>query len=75
MGAIVALALSSTTLAYIIYFRILTTAGAEYFLLATFLMPVIGVLFPGKTLDIRHFVSIALYSLGLAVINRRLPQL
>ena len=42
--AIVSLALFSTALAYIIYFRILLTAGATNVLLVTLLIPVSAIL-------------------------------
>jgi drug/metabolite transporter (DMT)-like permease len=74
-GAIVALALLSTALAYILYFRILATAGATNLLLVTFLIPVsailLGVLVLGEVLRTNHLVGMALIGLGLAVIDGR----
>tara|TARA_A100001037_G_scaffold204920_1_gene183313 strand:+ start:2375 stop:3310 length:936 start_codon:yes stop_codon:yes gene_type:complete len=79
IGAVIALALFSTVLAYVIYFRILATAGATNLLLVTFLVPVsailLGTLILGEQLDVRHFTGMALISVGLAVIDGRLRRL
>lgn len=75
LGAVIGLALVSTALAYILYFRILATAGATNLLLVTFLIPVSAILFGaaflGERLDPRHFVGMALIGLGLAAIDGR----
>lgn len=74
-GAIIGLALLSTVLAYIIYFRILATAGASNVLLVTFLIPVsaivLGSTILGEMLDLKHFVGMGLIGLGLASIDGR----
>lgn len=44
LGALVALAMLSTSLAYIIFFRILEAAGATNLALVTFLIPVSAIL-------------------------------
>lgn len=76
--AILALALVSTALAYIIFFRILKSAGATNLLLVTFLIPVsailLGVVVLGETLHIRHLVGMAAIGLGLACIDGRLVR-
>jgi len=75
IGALLGLALLATALAYLLYFRILATAGATNLLLVTFLIPVtaillgIGVL--GESLEPRHLAGIALIALGLAAIDGR----
>lgn len=73
--AVAALALASTALAYILYFRILGTAGATNILLVTFLVPVsailLGTLILGERLEPKHFVGMALIGLGLAAIDGR----
>jgi drug/metabolite transporter (DMT)-like permease len=78
-SAIVGVATLSTALAYILYFRILATAGATNLLLVTFLIPVsailLGSLFLGERLDPRHFLGMALIGAGLAAIDGRLPEL
>lgn len=77
-GAIAALfgvAAVSTALAYVLYFRILATAGATNLLLVTFLIPVsailLGTLVLGETLYPRHLVGMALIGAGLAAIDGR----
>lgn len=74
-GAILGLALFSTALAYIIYFRILATAGATNLLLVTFLIPVsaiiLGVMVLGEQLELKHFAGMSLIGLGLAAIDGR----
>ena len=56
----------STALAYVIYLRILATAGATNLLLVTFLIPVsailLGVLVLNETLQFKHFVGMGLIS-------------
>jgi len=78
-AALLALALVSTALAYIIYFRILATAGATNLLLVTFLIPVsailLGTIFLGEKLALKDFVGMGLISVGLATIDGRLPSL
>lgn len=75
-GAVLGLALLSTALAYIIYFRILATAGATNLLLVTFLIPVsaivLGATVLGERLEAKHFVGMLLISVGLAAIDGRL---
>lgn len=77
-GAIAALfgvAAVSTALAYVLYFRILATAGATNLLLVTFLIPIsailLGTLVLGETLYPRHLVGMALIGAGLAAIDGR----
>jgi drug/metabolite transporter (DMT)-like permease len=76
--SVLALALVSTALAYVIFFRILSTAGATNLLLVTFLIPVsailLGVVFLGETLLLRHMLGMAAIGVGLACIDGRLPR-
>jgi drug/metabolite transporter (DMT)-like permease len=78
-AAILGLAVLCTALAYIIYFRILATAGATNLLLVTFLSPVtailVGGVLLGERLDPEHFLGMALIGLGLAAIDGRLLAL
>ncbi len=64
------LALLSTALAYVLYFRILAAAGATNLLLVTLLIPVTAILLGaavlGERLQPRHFAGMALIGLGLA---------
>ncbi len=74
--ALLGLALLSTALAYIIYFRLLSSAGATNLLLVTFLIPVsailLGTIILGEQLDIQYFVGMGFISLGLIAIDGRL---
>ena len=78
-GALLGLALLSTALAYIIYFRLLSTVGATNLLLVTFLIPVsailLGTTILGEQLDLRHYLGMGLISLGLVAIDGRLLKL
>ena len=75
IGALLGVAVISTAFAYVIYFRILASAGATNLLLVTFLIPVsaillgIGVL--GEVLAPRHVAGMVLIALGLAAIDGR----
>ena len=75
-AALAGLALVSTALAYIIYFRLLATAGATNLLLVTFLIPVsailLGVVFLGESLAGKDFIGMGLICLGLAAIDGRI---
>lgn len=75
IGAIVALALLSTALAYLLYFRILASVGATNLLLVTFLIPpvaiLLGVIFLDESLRIVHLAGLSLIIVGLATIDGR----
>jgi len=77
--AVLGLAVLSTALAYIIFFRILDSAGPTNLLLVTFLIPVSAILlsslFLGERLAWTHFAGMALIGLGLAAIDGRLWKL
>jgi drug/metabolite transporter (DMT)-like permease len=74
-AAIIGSATLSTALGYVLYFRLLSTAGATNLLLVTFLIPVSAILMGtfglGEHLDVRHFVGLALIGAGLAAIDGR----
>ena len=74
-GALLGLAGLSSFLAYIIYYRILATAGAVNLMLVTFLIPVsailLGTLVLGERLGANHFLGMATIGLGLAAIDGR----
>lgn len=76
LGAILGLALISTAAAYLIYFRILKTAGATNLLLVTMLIPVtailLGFLFLGETLSLSELTGMALIAFGLLSIDGRI---
>lgn len=75
-AALAGLALLSTALAYVLYFRILAAAGATNLLLVTFLIPVtailLGTAFLQERLVARHFVGMALIGIGLVVLDGRI---
>lgn len=75
-AAIVGLAVLSTAVAYVLYFKILESAGATNLLLVTLLIPVsailLGSLFLNETLEVVHFAGMALIALGLSAIDGRL---
>ena len=77
-GALFGLAFLATALAYVIFFRILATAGATNLMLVTFLIPVsailLGALVLGEVLAPKHFVGMALIAVGLAAIDGRLAR-
>lgn len=74
-GAVVGLALLSTALAYVIFFRILAAAGATNLLLVTLLIPVGAVLLGHTILDEpvrpQHVFGMALIAAGLVAIDGR----
>ncbi len=75
-ASLAGLALLSTALAYVLYFRILAAAGATNLLLVTFLIPVTAILLGasvlGEQLLPRHFAGMALIGLALVAIDGRL---
>jgi drug/metabolite transporter (DMT)-like permease len=77
--AVAGLALLSTALAYVLYFRILAAAGATNLLLVTLLIPVpatlLGAAVLGEQLEPRHLAGMALIGLGLVLIDGRIAGL
>ena len=75
-AALIALAVFSTALAYILFFRILTSAGATNVSLVTFLVPVsaifLGFVFLDERLQLTHVVGMSLIAAGLSAIDGRL---
>jgi len=74
--SIIGLAILSTAVAYILYFRILASAGATNLLLVTFLIPIsailLGSLVLGESLELIHYLGMALIGFGLSAIDGRL---
>ncbi len=70
------LALLSTAVAYVLFFRILATAGATNLMLVTFLIPVsailLGAALLGEHLQLKHLIGMAMIAVGLAAIDGRL---
>jgi drug/metabolite transporter (DMT)-like permease len=75
IGAIFGLATVSTVLAYLLYFRILSSAGATNVLLVTFLIPVsallLGVGVLGEVIHILEYAGMGCIFIGLIVIDGR----
>jgi drug/metabolite transporter (DMT)-like permease len=74
-AALLAIALLSTSLAYLLFFRILAVAGATNLVLVTFLLPgsalILGALFLDEAVTLRALMGMALIGLGLAAIDGR----
>ncbi|WP_243628186.1 DMT family transporter [Rhodovulum sp. BSW8] len=75
-AAVLGLAVLSTALAYLLYFRILARAGATSLSLVTFLIPVSAILLGGLVLGERlaptDFAGMACIALGLAAVDGRI---
>jgi drug/metabolite transporter (DMT)-like permease len=76
LGALLGLGLLSTAAAYVIYFRILASAGATNLLLVTFLIPVsailLGSLVLSEQLTTAQLPGMGLIAVGLAAIDGRI---
>lgn len=74
-AALLAIALLSTALAYLLFFRILAVAGATNLVLVTFLLPgsalALGALFLQETVTLRALIGLLLIGLGLVAIDGR----
>ena len=77
--AVAALALLSTAVAYVLYFKILSSAGATNASLVTLLVPVsaaiLGILFLNETLDVESIAGMAFIGAGLLVMDGRILNL
>ena len=75
-AAIISLAVFSTAAAYILYFKLLASAGATNILLVTLLVPVsailLGWLFLEESLQTPHIIGMVMIALGLSAIDGRL---
>ena len=76
--ALAALAVLSTALAYVLYFRLLARAGATMLSLVTLLIPAsalgLGALVLQEAILLHHLVGLALILLGLLAIDGRLSK-
>lgn len=79
IGAVIGIAILSTALAYILYFRILETAGATNLSLVTLLIPpsaiILGVMFLDEIFLPQHLLGMALIAAGLLAIDGRIISL
>jgi len=75
-GGILALAVLSTTLAYLIFFKVLARSGATNAALVTFLVPISAILlattFLGERMTMTQLAGMALIFAGMAVADGRL---
>jgi drug/metabolite transporter (DMT)-like permease len=73
--AMLSLALLSSALAYLIYFRIIARAGATNALIVTFLSPVsaivLGIVLLDEVIDIHQVAGMAAIFVGIAAIDGR----
>lgn len=78
-SAVVVLAVVSTALAYVLYFRLLASAGATNLMLVTFLIPVmaitLGILLLDETLRPTDVAGMAMIFVALVVIDGRVFSL
>jgi drug/metabolite transporter (DMT)-like permease len=76
LAALVALALVSTSFAYVLYFKLLKAAGATNILLVTLLVPVSSTLLCvpllGEVLEWRQAAGMAVIALGLLLVDGRI---
>ena len=78
VSAVVALALLSTSLAFLIYFQLLREVGATRTLTVTYLIPVFaivwGMLFLDESITLSMLMGCALVLAGVGLANTRLPR-
>jgi drug/metabolite transporter (DMT)-like permease len=78
-AAIAALAILCTAIGYVLYFRLIDSAGATNALLVTLLVPPFAILFGGLFLDEvlapQDFAGLVLIAVGLAAIDGRVLRL
>jgi drug/metabolite transporter (DMT)-like permease len=76
--ALLALGVVATGLAYILFFQILSSAGATNLSLVTFMIPpsaiLMGVVVIGESLKAQHFIGLFFIALGLSAIDGRVWQ-
>jgi drug/metabolite transporter (DMT)-like permease len=79
LSALIALAVFSTAVGYLLYFRILSRAGATNALLVTFLIPVsailLGLLLLEEAIEPRQLAGMTAIAFGLAAIDGRPARL
>ena len=78
-ASMIALAALSTTVAYVIFYRVLATAGSVNLMLVTFMVPVgaviLGALVLGEHLAANHVLGMLAIGIGLAAIDGRVWRL
>jgi drug/metabolite transporter (DMT)-like permease len=77
--ALITIAVLSTAVAYLIFFRIIAKAGPSFVALVTMLVPlsaiVLGIVVLGESLSLHEFTGAALIIAALAIIDGRILQL
>jgi drug/metabolite transporter (DMT)-like permease len=77
-GALIGLALLSTAVGYVVFFRLIATAGATNTSLVTLLVPVsavlLGAVFLGEQVSAPQLGGMALIAVGLVVLDGRILQ-
>lgn len=75
-GALISLAVLSTSLAYLLYFAILVRAGSANLMLVTLMIPpfaiALGVIFLGETLGLTAWIGFGLIGIGLMITDGRI---
>jgi drug/metabolite transporter (DMT)-like permease len=75
-SSLIALAVVSTSFAYLLYFAILVRAGAANLMLVTLLVPpfaiALGVAFLGESLSLEAWIGFGLIAIGLVITDGRL---
>ena len=76
IGAIIGLVIFSTVIAFILFFRLIASAGATNATLVTFLIPIsavlLGVTFLGETFSGLQFIGMTLIGFGILVMDGRI---
>ena len=77
IASLIALAVVSTALAYLVFYRVLAVAGGTNVMLVTLIMPPMSILFGivllGEAFELRYAVGAVVIASGLVVIDGRLP--
>ena len=77
-AAIISLGVFSTAIAYLIYFRILATAGATNLMLVNFLVPItaifLGIMVLGESISLQNILGMFFIGVGLTLIDGRLNK-
>ena len=75
-AAVTSLGVISTATAYLLYFRVLATAGATNLMLVNFLVPItaifLGIMVLDEILSVQHVAGMLLIATGLALIDGRI---
>ncbi|MBL0374498.1 EamA family transporter [Rhizobium sp. KVB221] len=78
VSAVIALALVSTAFAYILFFRLISVAGATNASLVTLLVPpsaiVLGIIFLGEHLEAAEWAGMFVIGVGLVILDGRLVR-